>query len=317
MDSLTSKKIIITGGDGFLGKYLVTKLKECGYRNIFVPLINDYNLVENEAVKRLYRESKPEIVIHLAAVVGGIGISKKKPGSFFYDNLIMGAQMMEQGRLFGLQKFVAIGTICSYPKFAPIPFKEENLWDGYPEESNASYGLAKKMLLVQSQAYRQQYGFNSICLLPVNLYGPGDNFDPKASHVISSIIKKVYDAKENRKKHIIVWGDGKASREFLYVDDAAEGILLATASYNKPEPVNLGSGMEITIKDLASLICELSGFNGGIKWDTSKPDGQPRRLLDTTRATQEFGFKAKTGFREGLQRTIEWYKEQRIRGLIK
>jgi len=317
VDSLTSKKIIITGGDGFLGKYLVTKLKECGYRNIFVPLINDYNLVENEAVKRLYRESKPEIVIHLAAVVGGIGISKKKPGSFFYDNLIMGAQMMEQGRLFGLQKFVAIGTICSYPKFAPIPFKEENLWDGYPEESNASYGLAKKMLLVQSQAYRQQYGFNSICLLPVNLYGPGDNFDPKASHVISSIIKKVYDAKENRKKHIIVWGDGKASREFLYVDDAAEGILLATASYNKPEPVNLGSGMEITIKDLASLICELSGFNGGIKWDTSKPDGQPRRLLDTTRATQEFGFKAKTGFREGLQRTIEWYKEQRIRGLIK
>lgn len=316
MSWLSNKRITVTGGDGFLGKNLVEKLKEQGCRNIFVPLIDKYNLIDNDAVKKLYRDSMPEIVIHLAAVVGGIGVIRERPGTFFYDNLIMGAQMMEQGRIFGLEKFVAIGTICSYPKFTPIPFKEENLWDGYPEESNASYGLAKKMLLVQSQAYRQQYGFNSICLLPVNLYGPGDNFDPTASHVIPALIKKVFDAKESNGKHIIVWGTGKASREFLYVKDAADGIFSAAEKYNKSEPVNLGAGIEITVKDLAELICELSGYDGKIQWDTSKPDGQPRRCLDTSRAMSEFGFKAKTGFKEGLQKTIEWYKEQRAKGLV-
>ena len=317
MSVLNTKKITVTGGDGFLGKYVIQKLIERGCRNIFIPLIGDYNLVENDAVKRLYKDSKPNIVIHLAAVVGGIGVIKERPGTFFYDNLMMGAQMIEQGRLHGLEKFVAIGSVCSYPKYTPVPFKEENLWDGYPEESNASYGLAKKMLLVQSQAYRAQYGFNSICLLPVNLYGPGDNFDPRASHVIPALIKKVFDAEEHKENHIVVWGTGKASREFLYVDDAAEGILLAAEKYNKSDPVNLGSGMEINIKNLAELICELSGFDGKIEWDASQPDGQPRRLLDTSRATFEFGFKAKTSFKEGLKKTIDWYQEQRARGLAK
>ena len=311
MSWLASKRIIVTGGAGFLGKYVVKKLEERGCQNIFVPRSKDYNLVDNEAVKRLYQDSKPNIVIHLAAIVGGIGANRENPGKFLYDNLMMGIQMMEQGRLFGLQKFVAIGTICAYPKFTPVPFQEDKLWDGYPEETNAPYGLAKKMLLVQSQAYRQQYGFNSIYLLPVNLYGPGDNFNPESSHVIPALIKKVFDAKDKKEKRIVVWGTGRVTREFLYVEDAAEGIILAAEKYNKADPVNLGAGFEISIKSLAELICELTGFGGEIEWDTSKPDGQPRRCLDTSRAEHEFGFKARTDFREGLKRTNEWYKSSR------
>lgn len=307
---LASKKITVTGGAGFLGTHVVVKLRERGCQNIFVPRSKNYNLVDNEAVKRLYQDSKPDIVIHLAAKVGGIGANRENPGKFFYDNLMMGVQMMEQGRLYGLEKFVAIGTICAYPKFTSVPFKEEDLWNGFPEETNAPYGLAKKMLLVQSQAYRQQYGFNSIYVLPVNLYGSGDNFNPKSSHVIPALIKKVFDAKGKGERHITVWGTGKPTREFLYVGDAAEGIVLATEKYNKPEPVNLGAGFEISIKSLVELICELAGFNGEIEWDTSKPDGQPRRCLDTSKAKREFGFEAKTDFRDGLRRTIEWYREQ-------
>jgi GDP-L-fucose synthase len=305
---LANKRIVVTGGAGFLGSNVVKKLEERGCKNIFVPRSRDYNLVDMEAVKRLYRDAKPDIVIHLAARVGGIGANMKNPGSFFYDNLMMGVQLIEVGRQAGIEKFVAIGTICAYPKFTPVPFKEENLWNGYPEETNAPYGLAKKMLLVQSQAYRQQYGFNAIYLLPVNLYGPGDNFDPESSHVIPALIKKVFDAKDKGEKSIVAWGSGKPTREFLYVDDAAEGIVLATEKYNKAEPVNLGAGFEISIKDLAELICELAGFDGEIEWDTTKPDGQPRRCLDTSKAKQEFGFVAKTDFREGLKRTINWYK---------
>ena len=307
MSWLAGKRITVTGGAGFLGRYVVRKLQERGCQSIFVPRSKDYNLVDNEAVKRLYKDAKPDIVIHLAGIVGGIGANRENPGKFFYDNLMMGVQMMEQGRLFGLEKFVAIGTICAYPKLTPVPFKEEDLWNGYPEETNAPYGLAKKMLLVQSQAYRQQYDFNSIYLLPVNLYGPGDNFDPEYSHVIPALIKKVFDAMDNNEKRIVVWGTGKATREFLYVEDAAEGIVLATEKYNKPEPVNLGAGVEISIKDLVELMCELTGFDGEIIWDTSKPNGQPRRCLDTAKAKKEFGFKAKTSFREGLKKTIEWY----------
>ena len=254
---------------------------------------------------------KGDVVIHLAAVVGGIGANRENPGRFFYENLMMGAQLMEQARLFGVKKFVAVGTICSYPKFTPVPFKEENLWDGYPEETNAPYGLAKKMMLVQSQAYRQQYGFHSIFLLPVNLYGPGDNFDPQSSHVIPALIKKCLDAIGKREKEIVVWGTGKATREFLYVEDAAEGILMATEKYDKTDPVNIGAGFEISIRELAELIAELSGFEGRIVWDTTKPDGQPRRMLDASRAFQEFGFRAKTNFREGLKKTIEWYRTKK------
>ena len=310
MSWLVNKRITVTGGAGFLGSCVVEKLIGLGCQNIFVPRSRDYDLVDNEAVKRLYQDSKPDVVIHLAAVVGGIGANRENPGKFFYQNLMMGVQMMEQGRLFGLEKFVAIGTVCAYPKFTPVPFQEEKLWDGYPEETNAPYGLAKKMLLVQSQAYRQQYDFNSIYLLPVNLYGPGDNFDPKSSHVIPALIKKVFDAKGKKEKRIVVWGTGKVTREFLYVEDAAEGIVLATEKYNKGAPVNLGAGFEISIKSLAELICELAGFEGEIKWDTSKPDGQPRRCLDTSRAEHEFGFKATTDFNEGLKKTIEWYAKQ-------
>lgn len=308
MSFWTNKRVTITGGAGFLGSFVVEELKERGCTHIFVPRSKDYNLVENEAVKKLYRDSKPDIVIHLAAIVGGIGANRENPGKFFYDNLMMGVQMMEQGRLFGLEKFVAIGTVCAYPKFTPVPFREEDLWNGYPEETNAPYGLAKKMLLVQSQAYRQQYRFNSIYLLPVNLYGPRDNFDPKSSHVIPALIKKCVDAVRNGEKEIIVWGTGKATREFLYVEDAAEGILLATEKYNKGDPVNLGSGFEISIKDLVDLIARLTGFKGRIIWDTSKPDGQPRRRLDTSKAEKEFGFKAKTNFEEGLKKTVDWYR---------
>jgi GDP-L-fucose synthase len=277
--------------------------------HIFAPRSAEYNLTREEAVIRLFREAKPDILIHLAAVVGGIGANRENPGRFFYENLIMGALLMEQARLFGVKKFVAVGTICSYPKFTPVPFKEENLWDGYPEETNAPYGLAKKMMLVQSQAYRQQYGFNSIFLLPVNLYGPGDNFNPESSHVIPALIKKCVDATRSGEKEIIVWGTGKATREFLYVEDCAEAILLATEKYDKEDPVNIGAGFEISIKELAELIMELTQFRGRMVWDSSKPDGQPRRMLDTSRAFQEFGFKAKTQFHEGLKKTIEWYRE--------
>jgi GDP-L-fucose synthase len=304
---LANKRITVTGGAGFLGTHVVNKLRERGCQNVFVPRSRDYDLVDNEAVKKLYHDSKPDVIIHLAAVVGGIGANRENPGKFFYDNLMMGIQMMEQGRLFGLEKFVAIGTICAYPKFTHVPFKEEDLWNGYPEETNAPYGLAKKMLLVQSQAYRQQYRFNSIYLLPVNLYGPGDNFDPTSSHVIPALIKKAFDAKGKGERHITVWGTGKPTREFLYVEDAAEGIVLATEKYNKPDPVNLGAGFEISIRSLIQLICELAGFDGEVRWDTTKPDGQPRRRLDTSKAKLEFGFEAKTDFRDGLRRTIEWY----------
>lgn len=307
MSFWTNKRVTVTGGAGFLGSFVVEKLKGRGCTQVFVPRSKDYNLVENEDVKRLYRDSKPEIVIHLAAVVGGIGANRENPGKFFYDNLMMGVQMMEQGRLFGLEKFVAIGTVCAYPKFTPVPFKEADFWEGYPEETNAPYGLAKKMLLVQSQAYRRQYGFNSIYLIPVNLYGSRDNFDPESSHVIPALIKKCVDAVENGENEIVVWGTGRPTREFLYVEDAAEGVLLATEKYNKSDPVNLGSGFEISIKDLVNLIARLTGFEGRIKWDTSKPDGQPRRRLDTSKAEKEFGFKAKTSLEEGLKKTIEWY----------
>lgn len=309
---LAAKRIVVTGGAGFLGGHVVSKLEQRECKNIFIPRSREYDLVKMQAVRRLYREAKPHIVIHLAARVGGIGANMNNPGSFFYENLMMGVQLMEQARLFAIEKFVAIGTICAYPKFTPVPFKEENLWNGYPEETNAPYGLAKKMLLVQAQAYRQQYGFNAIYLLPVNLYGPGDNFDPDSSHVIPALIKKVLDAMDEGDKHIVAWGSGRPTREFLYVDDAAEGIVLATEKYNKSGPINLGAGFEISIKELADLICELAGFDGEIEWDTSKPDGQPRRRLDTNRAKEEFGFKAKTEFREGLKRTIEWYRRDRI-----
>jgi len=303
------KRVTVTGGAGFLGSYVVEKLRERGCCHIFVPRSRDYDLREKEAVIQMYKDSRPDIVIHLAAVVGGIGANRKYPGKFFYDNAIMGIQLIEYARQFEVKKFVCIGTICAYPKYTPVPFKEENLWNGYPEETNAPYGLAKKMLLVQLQAYRQQYGFNGIYLLPVNLYGPRDNFDPEYSHVIPAIIKKCVDAKRRGDKKIVAWGTGEVSREFLYVEDAAEGIVLATERYNKPDPVNLGSGEEIKIKDLVYLIKELTGFEGAVEWDTSQPDGQPRRRLDTTRAKEEFGFEAKTSLREGLRRTIEYYKK--------
>jgi GDP-L-fucose synthase len=310
LSNLASKRVVVTGGAGFLGKNVVRKLQETGCREIFVPRSKDYDLVQMEAVKRLYMDARPDVVIHLAARVGGIGANMRNPGKFFYENLMMGVQLMEQGRLHGIEKFVAIGTICAYPKFTPVPFKEDDIWNGYPEETNAPYGLAKKMLLVQSQSYRQQYGFNAVYLLPVNLYGPGDNFDPEYSHVIPALIKKAFDAKERGDKSIVAWGTGRVSREFLYVEDAAEGIALAAEKYDKPEPVNLGAGFEITIKELVQLICELTGFDGKIEWDSSKPDGQPRRCLDTTRAKKEFGFVARTDFREGLKRTIEWYSNE-------
>ncbi len=308
MNFWENKKVVVTGGAGFLGSYVIEKLKERGCSNIFVPRSKDYDLVDNDACKRLYKDATPDIVIHLAVKVGGIGANIKNPGKFFYDNLMMGVQMIEQGRQYGLEKFVAIGSICCYPKFTPVPFKEGDFWNGYPEETNAPYGLAKKMLLVQAQAYRQQYGFNAIYLLPVNLYGPGDNFDLDTSHVIPALIRKCMEAKIKGEDAITVWGTGKATREFFYVEDAAEGILLAAEKYNKPEPVNLGGGREISIKDLVDLITKLTGFEKKIVWDTTKPDGQPRRCLDTSRAEKEFGFKAKTSFEEGLRKTIGWYR---------
>ena len=307
MSFWSNKRVLVTGGAGFLGSFLVEKLKERDCDHVFVPRSKDYNLVEIKSVKKVYEDVKPDIVINLAARVGGIGANRANPGRFFYDNLMMGVQMMEVGRQVGIEKFVAIGTICAYPKFTPVPFNEKNLWDGYPEETNAPYGLAKKMLLVQAQAYRQQDNFNAIYLLPVNLYGPRDNFDLETSHVIPAIIRKCIEAKQRGEGEITVWGTGKATREFLYVEDAAEGILLASEKYNKPEPVNLGAGFEISIDDLVKLVARLTEFNGKIIWDTSKPDGQPRRCLDTSRAEKEFDFKTKTPLEEGLKKTIEWF----------
>jgi len=308
MNFWEDKRVIVTGGAGFLGSYVVEKLKERGCKNIFVPLVEDYDLTKEKNVIRLYQDYPADIVIHLAAVVGGIGANRENPGKFFYDNLVMGAMLMEYARQFKVGKFVALGTICAYPKFTPVPFREEDLWNGYPEETNAPYGLAKKMMLVQSQAYRAQYGFNSIFLLPLNLYGPGDNFDPKSSHVIPALIKRFFEAREEGKEEVVCWGTGKPTRGFLYVEDAAEGILSAVEKYNKSEPVNLGSDLEISIRDLAELIAKICGFKGKIRWDSSKPDGQPRRRLDTGKAEREFGFKAKMDFEEGLKRTIEWYR---------
>src|SRR5216117_1713644 len=310
MSFWSNKRVLITGGAGFLGSFVVEKLRQRGCKDIFDPRRKDYDLVEMEAVKRIHKDTQPNMVIHLASRVGGIGANQANPGKFFYDNLMMGAQLMEVGRQAGLEKFVAISTICAYPKFTPVPFKEEDLWNGYPEETNAPYGLAKKMLLVQSQAYRQQYGFNSIVLFPVNLYGPRDNFDLQTSHVIPALIRKCLEAKRRDASNIEVWGDGSPTREFLYVEDAAEGICLAAERYDSSEPVNLGSGMEISIKDLVHTIKRMTGFTGEIIWDTTKPNGQPRRSLDTSRAEKHFGFRAKTSFEEGLHRTIEWYKDQ-------
>jgi GDP-L-fucose synthase len=311
MIDLTKKKILITGAQGFVGKHLVKNLlrkRKVPKENLFLPTIEDLDLRKWEDCQKAVRGQ--DIVIHLAAKVGGIGLNQEIPGEMFYDNIIMGAHLMEAARLAGVEKFVGIMTVCSYPKFTPVPFKEENLWLGYPEETNAPYGLAKKMLLVQAQAYRQQYGFNAISLIPVNMYGPGDSFDPRKSHVIAALIRKVYEAKKENRDYIEVWGTGKASREFLYVEDGAEGIILATEKYDKPEPVNLGSGMEISIEDLVKLICKLMDFKGEIRWDTSRPDGQPRRRLDTSRAREEFGFVAKTDFKTGLRKTIDWWQKE-------
>ncbi len=305
------KKICVTGGAGFLGTHLIRELRSKGALDIFVPKIEDYDLVDSDAIQRMLADSDPDVIIHLAAHVGGIGANQEKPAEFFYDNLMMGVQLLHQAYESGVEKFVAIGTVCAYPKFTPVPFSEDDLWIGYPEETNAPYGLAKKMLLVQSQAYRDQYGYNSIFLLPVNLYGPGDNFNPRSSHVIPALIRKCVEAKEAGEDHIVVWGDGSPTREFIYVTDAARGITLATEKYNESLPVNLGSGFEISIKDLAEKIARMTGFEGDFVWDTSRPNGQPRRALDTSRAKEKFGFEARVDFDEGLQKTIEWYLEHR------
>jgi len=311
MINLKDKRIVITGGAGFLGGFVQAALKTRGCENLMIPHFEDYDLVERSNVQRMYDDFRPDLVIHLAAVVGGIGANREHPGEFYYKNMAMGLFMLEEARLRKIEKFVALGTICAYPKFTPVPFKEKDLWNGYPEETNAPYGLAKKMMLVQSQAYRQEYGFNSIFLLPVNLYGPRDNFNPASSHVIPALIKKCIDAREAGDAEITVWGTGNASREFLYVTDAAEAIVSAAEKYDGSEPVNIGAGFEIKIKDLIPLIAKLTGFQGKIVWDSTKPDGQPRRMLDTSRAEEFFGFKAQVGFEEGLRDTIDWYEKNR------
>jgi GDP-L-fucose synthase len=308
---LRKKRITVTGGKGFLGGHLLKKLTDSGCEHIKIADRPEYDLTDIADIRRMYEETKPEVVIHLAAKVGGIGFNQEKPAELFYDNLIMGTQLMHEAYLRKIEKFVALGTICAYPKFTPVPFKEDDIWNGYPEETNAPYGLAKKMMLVQSQAYRQQYGFNSIFLLPVNLYGPGDNFDPRSSHVIPALIKKCFDAMDNQSDSLEVWGTGSATREFFYVEDAAEAIYLATSSYNKSDPVNIGTGFEISIKELTHLIAELTGFSGKIIWNTSMPDGQPKRLLDTSKALKEFGFAARTDMTTGLVKTIDWYRKNR------
>ncbi len=315
MSFWTDRRVTVTGGAGFLGTAVVARLRSAGANQIFVPRSADYDLVTADGIKRALADGRPDLIIHLAAVVGGIGANRENPGRFFYENAVMGIQLMEQARIAGVDKFVQIGTVCSYPKFTPVPFREDDLWNGYPEETNAPYGLAKKMLLVQGQAYRQQYGFNVIHLIPVNLYGPGDNFDPKSSHVIPALIKKCVDAREGGDDHIEVWGTGSASREFLYVDDAAEGIVLAAEKYDDADPINLGVGREITIRELVTMIAELTSFRGELRWDSSKPDGQPRRALDTTRARERFGFIAGTSFQDGLRRTIQWHELARGQGL--
>ena len=311
MTEFKNKHIAVTGGAGFLGSFVVEKLRERGVKEIFVPHSKDYNLVNPEIARQLYADSSPDILIHMAARVGGIGANQANPGRFFYENMAMGLNIIEEARKHGVEKLVIVGTTCAYPKFTPVPFKEKDIWNGYPEETNASYGIAKRALLVMAQAYRAQYGLNAIYLIPSNLYGPRDNFDMETSHVIPALIKKCFDAIKTKQKEIVVWGTGKATREFLYVENCAEGILLATERYNKSEPINLGTGFEISIKNLVELIVKLTGFKGEIVWDTSKPDGQPRRCLDTTKAEKEFGFKAKTPFEEGLKKTIDWYREQK------
>jgi GDP-L-fucose synthase len=308
IDSFPFKRVLVTGGSGFLGQHLVALLQSLQGVETLAPPRQAYDLVEMADVRRLLKDTQPEVIIHLAAIVGGIGANQKNPGRFFYENLMMGAQLMEQARLHRVGKFVAVGTVCAYPKFTPVPFREDDLWNGYPEETNAPYGLAKKMMLVQGQSYRQQYGFNSIFLLPANLYGPGDNFDPETSHVIPSLIRKCVEARESGASAIDVWGSGKASREFLYVGDCAAGIVRATANYDEGEPVNLGTGKEITIAELVALIADLTGFRGEIRWQGDKPDGQPRRSLDVSRAWEKFGFRAQTPFAEGLKETVAWYE---------
>jgi GDP-L-fucose synthase len=309
------KRVVVTGGAGFLGSFVLDKLGARGYENIIVPRSKKYDLRDQEAIVRLYRDAQPQVIIHLAAVVGGIGANRSNPGRFFSDNAVMGIQMMEYARQFGVEKFVALGTICAYPKFASVPFKEEELWNGYPEETNAPYGLAKKMMLVQAQSYRSQYGFNAIYLLPVNLYGPRDNFDLESSHVIPALIHKCVEAKDTNREQIVLWGDGSPTREFLYVEDAAEGIVLAMERYDGSEPVNLGTGEEISIRDLAQMVAEEVGYSGGIVWDSTKPNGQPRRCLDTSRAQKYFGFRAQQGLREGIAKTLAWFLAHRAESL--
>lgn len=309
MDFWEKRRVLVTGGAGFLGSYVVEKLRQRGCQHVFVPRRREHDLRDKETIIQVLQDARPHMIIHLAAVVGGIGANRQHPGQFFYDNAIMGIQLIEEARRYGVEKFVCVGTICAYPKYTPVPFTEEKVWDGYPEETNAPYGLAKKMLLVQLQAYRQEYGMHGIYLLPVNLYGPGDNCDLEHSHVIPALIRKCVDARRGGEQKIIAWGTGKVSREFLYVEDAAEGIVLAAERYDKPDPVNLGSGQEMTIRDLVSLIAELTGFQGRIEWDPTRPDGQPRRGLDVTKAQKEFGFVAQTDFRTGLEKTIAWYQQ--------
>jgi GDP-L-fucose synthase len=301
------RRVVVTGGAGFLGGFVVDRLRASG-ADVFVPRSKDYDLVDRAAARRLLADARPELVVHLAARVGGIGANRENPGRFLFENLMMGAQLLEECRLAGVPKVVSAATVCAYPKFAPVPFSEDDLWNGYPEETNAPYGLAKKMLLAQSQAYRQQYGTNSVVLFPVNLYGPRDNFDLESSHVIPALIRKCVDARDARAGEVVLWGDGSPTREFLYVEDAAEGIVLAAERYDSSDPVNLGSGREISIRDLAALIAKLTGFTGRFRWDTTKPNGQPRRRLDVTRAKERFGFTARTSFEEGLEKTIAWYE---------